>query len=406
MGWRDSLKNAVSSPRSPDPNQANWIKPRAPSGHIGLVRSPPPPPVRGYSQQQVPSRGPPAIVRSLKLLSASLIEAEIVLPGGARVTKKHNLDNDLGNDDGTFAFDGVNFSGSARNVSLRDATLYAELCTRDGRWQYDKVGIAIGLPQSLSAQDITIRVVQYHARHSPSIQDDRARLVTWDSEDFRNLRLISCHVLAADCRQQDGRYAASYVDLNNYVGNSNGHFKRDYTGFSHTGENIRLEGTTLMGTLAPNNGPRVERTIDISRIVRVAYGCLLPYKMDRPSQSIALPLDEDSTSASEEPLLGCSSVALLDETVLIARCSLRGGRSQEATFELKHLFGLVDRRIRPFGHDYQASDQIRKGSIKVDGSIFSMEVEQERGEDRDKRYKTEAIDLKEFIANKDGGLVL
>ena len=125
------------------------------------------------------------MLHGLKLLTSSIIEAEVVLPSGQVVLRKHNLDVDLGNDHGTFTFGDMRFSSSARNVYLRDATLYAELARPDGIWYPDKIGLEVDIPDShQNLEDIAVRVVEYHARHSPSLSNDRARLCVTGNEDL------------------------------------------------------------------------------------------------------------------------------------------------------------------------------------------------------------------------------
>jgi hypothetical protein len=192
------------------------------------------------------------VLRALRLLDLPIIEAELVLPTGQVVLKRHNLDSDLGNENGTFSLGGRHFSKSARSVYLHDATLYGELATRDGKWYPDKVGIEVDIPQDFRLVDIAIRTVEYNVSHSPNVPNERSRLAIGPQEDVHSLRLISNFVLAAECRQADGTYATSFVNLDAHLSNDHGMFKRDGRDFSKTASNMRLASTTLYAELGDN----------------------------------------------------------------------------------------------------------------------------------------------------------
>ena len=205
------------------------------------------------------------------MLDLPIVEAELVLPTGQVVLKRHNLDSDLGNENGTFSFGGRHFSKSARAVYVHDATLYAELATPDGKWYPDKVGIEVDIPQDLRLVDIAIRTVEYNISHSPNVPNERSRLAVGPQEDVLSLRLISNFVLAAECRQADGTYATSYVNLDAYLSNDHGMFKRDGRDFSKTAANVRLSSTTLYAELGDNRQVTLGTTLLGDRFSRVQH---------------------------------------------------------------------------------------------------------------------------------------
>ena len=80
--------------------------------------------------------------RSIVLDGRSLLKAECRDRDGHYRPATLNLDRCLGNDNGTFAWGGVNFSRSARNVSLMFPFLSAELRDCQGRWHDAEVDLA------------------------------------------------------------------------------------------------------------------------------------------------------------------------------------------------------------------------------------------------------------------------
>lgn len=121
----------------------------------------------------------------------------------------------------------------------------------------------------------------FDAGHSLSLTSPSSWLSVTVYEDLRNIRLISSFLLAADCLQQDGSYASCFLDLNGYIGRSNGEFSRDFN-FSNRFQNISLNGTMLRGRLKLNSGILQESLIDISRTGRCLNGRLLSFKGLRP----------------------------------------------------------------------------------------------------------------------------
>ena len=253
--WQNRLKDAFAGLNNP----SEPPRPRTPPGSLPRYGSPPQPfyyqpapPVPPRPSPPIPQRPSGIVLRTLRLLDLPIIEAELVLPTGQVVLKRHNLDSDLGNEQGTFSFGGKHFSRSARGVYLHDATLYAELATSDGKWYPDKVGIEVDIPQDLRLVDIAIRTVEYNIAHSPNVPNERSRLAVGAQEDVHSLRLISNFVLAAECRQADGTYATSYVNLDAHLSNDHGVFKRGGRHFSKTAANVRLASTTLYAELGDN----------------------------------------------------------------------------------------------------------------------------------------------------------
>ena len=208
--------------------------------------------------------------------------------------------------------------------------------------------------------------------------------------------------MAADCKQPDGTYATSYIDLDSHLGNDHGRFKRGGHEFSKTSRNIKLVGTTLQAELGANDGTSPLSTVDVSRIVRCERGRLIPFTVQDPFDTPAPVYDLGFPAHQSIP--GCRFVHLLGNHVLVARCYVRGGRTQEAAFKLDSIFGIHDGRLRPFGNNFHSAQEIGEKGIRLDGSVLSVDMVIEKNSETIR--KTETVDLKDFVTNNNGKLVL
>lgn len=413
--WQDRVKNAVHAlrgqPSLPPDNYFYTTPPSPPPSTYGSPRrrtlsATSSTSLPTHASPPLPSRPPPtppALIRSIKLLSSNTLEVIVFSPAGQFLSFTQNLNDQVGNDDGNFSTKDRNFSHSARNVRLVDHSLWAELCARDGRWQHDRIGLDITLPTDES-QTIQVKLVSYLASHSPSLPDAKSRLAENDREDFRNLRLISGFLLAAECLQLDGTYAISFLDLDGYIGNDNGTFSRGYN-FSKTAKDVALSGTTLRARLARNGGTSWDSSTDLGRHVRCSGGRLLPHIKIRPEDDFPpVNLDHMTTTGT---LQGCQRLRLVKGSILLAECWTRRGYVQEAAFKLNTIFGISEGRLRPFGHDFTKGSEPAK-DLKLEGSMLSMEIPQpaSRDEDKNKTFKTYVVNLQDYLANNDGKLIL
>jgi hypothetical protein len=343
------------------------------------------------------------VVTSLRLLSPSNLEVTIYSADGRVVQSNHNLDNVLGNDNGDFSAEEKNFSQSARGVRLVDYSLWALLCTEDGVWHHDKVGLDIEW-QSEEAQVVQVKIVDYRDSHTPSLPDPKSRLASSSKEDIRGLIVISNFLLAADCLQLDGSFATSFIDLDGYIGNEDGRFGRG-TDFSHTAEDVKLSGTTLSARLAPLNGSKVEASTDISRYFYCAGGRLRPFQTWNPGYEFP-PVHQDSCEIIGL-LPGCQRVLIINSSILLADCYTNRGFIQKSAYRLDDLFGITGGRLRPFGCDFTKGDEPAK-KLELKGSTLYMEVPQPANEEEemDKIYKPYVVDLRRYLINVDGVFTL
>jgi hypothetical protein len=393
MSWKYRLKSAVSGLKAPDNRPASISGPPAIPPRLPSRPAPPP-----------PSNLPPPVVRSLRLLSKCMLEARVCLPGGGETIQcRYHLDDVLGNDNGNFSTTGKHFSQSSRNVRLIDCSLWAELASMDGRWQYDVVGLELTLPLERT-QRLRVKVVEYNPGHSPSLLNPASRLSATAQEDVRNLRLISGFLLTADCLQQDGSYASSYLDLDGYIGNSSGTFSRGVN-FTESSKDISLVGTTLRGRLSNNGRALQESSTDITRNVRCLGGRLIAFNGLR-SEDDYPPIPVNSVVSAGQ-ISGCESVRLVNSSILLAECYTSRGSFQECAFKLRKIFGVSDGRLRPFGHNFTPGSA---KNLHLAGSILSMEVEQPTNDysndEKLRSYKEYVVDLEDYIVIEDGELIL
>jgi hypothetical protein len=397
MSWKYRLKNAVSglsNLKPTDNSPASTSGPPAVPSRLPSRPAPQPPPLGR----------PPSVIRSLKLLGKCMLEASICLPGGGDTIQcRFHLDDVLGNDNGNFSTTGKHFSQSARNVRLVDYSLWSELASINGRWQYDVVGLELTLPTERN-QKLQVKIVDYDARHSPSLTSPTTRLASTEREDVRNLRLISGFLLTADCLQQDGSYASSFLDLDGYIGNSNGKFSRGVN-FTETSHDIVLVGTTLYGRLSPNGRALQERSMDISRNVRCSSGRLVAFNgLKSEDDYPPIPIDSETTMRT---LTGCESVRLVNGSILLAEYYTSQGDLRECAFKLRKIFGVSDGRLRPFGHNFTPGSA---RNLVLAGTTLSMDVEQPKkdfgNDDEPRSYIQYAVDLEDFVAFEGGRLKL
>ncbi|KAH7359683.1 Cyanovirin-N [Pyrenochaeta sp. MPI-SDFR-AT-0127] len=84
-----------------------------------------------------------------------------------------------------------------------------------------------------------------------------------------DIRVDDGHILRARLQRADGEWNDSEIDLNNHIGNDNGHFVWDGQGFSGSAENVEftIEGDgevpVLRATLFDGEGNGETRDINL-----------------------------------------------------------------------------------------------------------------------------------------------
>ncbi|KAL1608673.1 hypothetical protein SLS59_001863 [Nothophoma quercina] len=86
----------------------------------------------------------------------------------------------------------------------------------------------------------------------------------------QDIRVDDGHILRARLQRADGEYNDSEIDLNNHIGNDNGHFYWDGENFSGSAQNVyfSIEGDgsvpVLRATLTDQEGNGQERDLNLS----------------------------------------------------------------------------------------------------------------------------------------------
>ncbi|KAJ7450688.1 Cyanovirin-N [Mycena galericulata] len=86
------------------------------------------------------------------------------------------------------------------------------------------------------------------------------------SSSSQNVRLDGTYLIA-DCRDEDGNWQESSIDLNAILGNFEGQF--DFTGanFADSADFYQLSDTTLVARLANLDGDYADASIDLDSVV-------------------------------------------------------------------------------------------------------------------------------------------
>jgi hypothetical protein len=145
------------------------------------------------------------------------------------------LDHYLGNKDGTFDWQGENFSATAKDLRVKDATLSAYLRTEQVTW----LEASVDLNYHLTNEDGHLMIAEVH--HSGF------------AESCRNA-VINGGVLHAECFTLTGEVRKSSINLDECIGNSDGEFRWGWSNFSATAQDVRLEGAILHARLATFTG--------------------------------------------------------------------------------------------------------------------------------------------------------
>ncbi|KAJ4126967.1 hypothetical protein NW768_008588 [Fusarium equiseti] len=73
-------------------------------------------------------------------------------------------------------------------------------------------------------------------------------------ESSRNVELIDDRILQAELKDVDGNWVQSMINLDDIIGNIDGEFVWNGENFTHTANNIHLDGSVLTADLENNNG--------------------------------------------------------------------------------------------------------------------------------------------------------
>ncbi|KAM0702322.1 hypothetical protein Q7P35_011232 [Cladosporium inversicolor] len=188
---------------------------------------------------------------------------------------QHALNQGLGNSEGRFDTKGTNFFASARRVRFSFGLLSAELCTSRREWETAK--IALRAKATFSGGSWTHKLIIADT-HDPTLENALSAIVFVLGSPCWNLRLRDDGVLMANCFVCDSatrfqsRSVVHAIHLNRFVGNNNGSFDANDSGFMASARNVRMRGSLLCAELRTVRGGWKEAEIRLDSIIRVD-GC-------------------------------------------------------------------------------------------------------------------------------------
>lgn len=236
------------------------------------------------------------------------------------------LDQVLGNNEGSFDVGGVNFSQSAKNIQLDGTVLHADLRTSAGIWHPDHLQIIIAIDDT----DPTKRSLSVVLRPYTS-----------------RLRLLSTRngpLLLASC----GKGEESCVDLGAYLGNRDGAFDPAGQAFHNSAEAITLVGSALHARLRRVDGTWQAYSIGLEDILHLdsssGLGVLLqPRRQPRRREAHYIVLRDQG---QRNWLANARDIFLLNrddeqrrQWILVAQC---GGGHTDGSFFRQTQFYLDD----------------------------------------------------------------
>lgn len=239
---------------------------------------------------------------------------------------QRQLDQVLGNNEGSFDVGGVNFSQSAKNIQLDGTVLHADLRTSAGIWHPDHLQIIIAIDDT----DPTKRSLSVVLRPYTS-----------------RLRLLSTRngpLLLASC----GKGEESCVDLGAYLGNRDGAFDPAGQAFHNSAEAITLVGSALHARLRHVDGTWQACSIGLEDILHLdsssGLGVLLqPRRQPRRREAHYIVLRDQG---QRNWLANARDIFLLNrddeqrrQWILVAQC---GGGHTDGSFFRQTQFYLDD----------------------------------------------------------------
>jgi hypothetical protein len=87
------------------------------------------------------------------------------------------------------------------------------------------------------------------------------------SHSSNNISVDSSGYLTASCRRIDGSWNDSSINLNNYIGNIDGHLTWGESNFAQTSQNISVSGGTLYASCQRMDGSWNDSSLNLDNYV-------------------------------------------------------------------------------------------------------------------------------------------
>ncbi|KAF2128684.1 CNVH-domain-containing protein [Dothidotthia symphoricarpi CBS 119687] len=124
------------------------------------------------------------------------------------------------------------------------------------------------------------------------------------SAEEGSIRIEDNHILKARLKDINGNYQDAEIDLNNHIGNENGHFSWDATGFGGSAENVHfsIEGDgsvpVLRAGLQDVEGNYQERDLNLAERIENNNGTFYYSTIPRPYIYLVSAANVDSRLSS------------------------------------------------------------------------------------------------------------
>ncbi|KAG9008486.1 hypothetical protein FRB94_013210 [Tulasnella sp. JGI-2019a] len=297
-------------------------------------------------------------------LIGSILQADCLSRRGNYWSSRLDLNEVLGNDDGSFTLHFGGWSMSAQNIRLDGAVLTADLRSIKDDWNLDqKLNLDFHIKNDdgvLKAVD-TSSWIETQSMYQTQARRPRSRF----SETTKDVELID-NILQAECLTRDGWYQSSLLDLNEALGNDNGFFTPAFGGWSTSAKNIRLDGAVLTADLRTiKNDWNPDQTFDLDFHITNNDGVLKVV---------------DTKRAGENACISCTSKAHV--------------RPISSGIETLPMYQTPARHLR--GRFFETSKD-----VELNDGILQAECLT-----RDGWYRLSSLDLNEVLGNDHGSFTL
>ncbi|ETW87826.1 hypothetical protein HETIRDRAFT_245866, partial [Heterobasidion irregulare TC 32-1] len=193
--------------------------------------------------------------------------------------------------------------------------------------------------------------------------------------------ILEGSILKAHCRNLQGFWVPSTIDLDRHLGNIDGSFNMSGTNFSRSAESVRLVGTIITASLIRQDSKRLQATLDLNVCIQNIDGQL---RFKKPRDSLLL----------------SSSCLLLDGTRLKGLCLGMDGKMHASEIDLNDHYGNSNGEFKSGDKSFVYT--ARNLSLHLTTKSITLRAEL-RG--WDSQYKQAEVDLSICIVNHYGGLV-
>ncbi|KAK7039079.1 hypothetical protein VNI00_010243 [Paramarasmius palmivorus] len=186
-------------------------------------------------------------------------------------------------------------------------------------------------------------------------------------------------ILEALCETGQDRHIQSSIDLNNHLGNKDGHFDIRASGFLSGARSISLDGSILNAELQRKSGEWIDASINLDLCVENQNGKL----------EFVIPSDRITVSASAMHLSG---------SILQGLCIHSDGKLYPSEIDLNEHYANNNGRFASNDRGFYHTSKDLKVNISNEGVILRGKLRDDSG-----RWRSAKVDLSVCIVNMGGG---